>query len=487
MRIATEDLLKEYQIGHLFPDFPPDFTPPWLLDPNYVAPSMQPVMYAIIGITTFLMSITVIARLIVRSPLKKSSWGFDDWLIIPAWLLTLGMVACEIFTINVGGVGHHSYDLSWAELVVDYRMAFIIFMFYIWSTLFTKLSIIAFYYRLAGPMDSRTYRILGPLVVWCISLTVTSMFLNIFGFSPVQAGWDLNLKLHKFTALPANRLWVALSALYTVTDVFILVIPLPMLWKLRMRTGKKIKLCFLFSLGAIACIAIAVRTIYLHRVYDSFDPTCRRFLILIFYANKKIDGGYIITIADQLETTIAIIAASIPALGALLMAVWDGGLVALLTWWQSANSYLGLTGESRSYPTVSSGTELKLKKKSTKQMADDSTDSDTKALSLPLQQNSTTKTNDSKSTLWKSWGHRNILNFTTRDDSQMQSTMNNTVDEEDGLPLHTGERMGMHTAGNNTATNGTFPMDQSFDLVIQHPRPYHNSWDEVEKRYSQRH
>jgi hypothetical protein len=277
MRIATEDLLKEYQIGHLFPDFPANFTPPWLLDPNYVEPTMQPVMYAIIGITTFFMCVVVIARLVVRSPLKKASWGFDDWLIIPAWLLTLGMVACEVYTIRFGGVGHHSYDLSWAELVLDYRMAFIIFMFYIWSTLFTKLSIIAFYYRLAGPMDSRTYRILGPLVVWCISITITSMFLNIFGFSPVQAGWDLNFKLKPFTALPANKLWVGLSALYTVTDVFILAIPLPMLWKLRMQTGQKIKLCLLFSLGAVACIAIAIRTIYLHRVYNSFDPTCKQF------------------------------------------------------------------------------------------------------------------------------------------------------------------------------------------------------------------
>jgi hypothetical protein len=277
VHVDFDDLVKEYQIGHVFHDYPPNFLPPWINDPNYVSPSMQPVMYAIIGITTAVMCGVVTARLIVRSPLRKSVWGIDDWLIIPAFLLTLGVVVCEIYTIKVGGVGHHSYDLSWAELVVDYRMAFIIFMFYIWSTLFTKLSIIAFYYRLAGPTDSRLKLILGPLVVWCVSLTTTSMFLNIFGFKPIEAGWDLNAKLNPYTALPATKLWVALSAVYTVTDVFILIIPMPLVWRLHMRTEKKIQLTLLFSLGGIACVAIAVRTIYLHRVYDSFDPTCTCF------------------------------------------------------------------------------------------------------------------------------------------------------------------------------------------------------------------
>jgi hypothetical protein len=275
MFISSEDLIKMYQIGHVFPDFPSGFTPPWLTDPNYVRPSTQPVLYAVIGVTTLAMCIVVIARLIVRSHLKKSVWGFDDWLILPAWILTLGMIICELYTIKVGGVGHHSYDLTWAQLVIDYKMAFIIFMFYIWSTLFTKLSIIAFYYRLARPTNSPVLYILGPLVVICISLTTTTMFLCVFGFKPIPAAWDLNLKLQPYTSLPARTLWVALSGVYAAIDIFILIIPMPLIWGLHMKTTRKLKICTVLGLGAVACVAIVVRTFYIHRVYDSFDPTCK--------------------------------------------------------------------------------------------------------------------------------------------------------------------------------------------------------------------
>jgi hypothetical protein len=275
MRPTIADLFKEYQIGHNFPDFPANFTPPWFTDPNYVEPNKQPVMYAIIGITTFFMCVIVIARLVVRGHFKKSAWGLDDWLIVPAWILTLALIVCELYTIKVGGVGHHSYDLTWDELCTDYLLAFILFTFYIWSTLFTKLSIIAFYWRLPGNTESRMRRVIPPLVVWCISLTTTSMFLNVFGYSPVKAAWDLNAKLEPYTEIPATRLWVALSAVYTVTDVFILVMPMPLVWKLHMPIQKRIRLCCLFGLGGVACIAIAVRTIYIHRVYSSFDPTCK--------------------------------------------------------------------------------------------------------------------------------------------------------------------------------------------------------------------
>lgn len=488
MVVATEDLLKMYQIGHVFPDFPENFTPPWLLNSNYVAPTRQPVLYIIIAITTFFMCVVVMARLIVRSRLKKSVWGFDDWLILPAWLLTLGMVVCEIYSIKVGGIGHHSYDLSWSQLVIDYRMAFIIFMLYIWSTLFTKLSIIAFYYRLTGPTKSSIQRILGPLVVFCISLTTTTTFLSVFGFSPRQAGWDLNYKLRPYTALPAHKLWVSLSAVYAVTDIFILVIPMPLVWSLHIRTERKAKICLVFGLGGVACVAIIVRTFYLYRVYDSFDPTCTHCLLCFgFNANRSSDGGYIITIADQLETTIAIIAASLPALSAILNNMGNSSIVALQNCWEATTTYVGLSSRFRSYPTVSSVLELETKDKNHKQLSNDSDNSDTKTLSLPPQQNSSASPSySSKPKRWRSWRNRNVIKLNTYNDSQTQSTLNNTVDLESSQHLCIPERLGSQSTSGSAAFNGTFHMDRSFDLVIQHHEAEKNSWADVDRRYAQK-
>jgi hypothetical protein len=222
-----------------------------------------------------------------------------------------------------------------------------------------------------------------------------------------------------------------------------------------------------------------------------------RVFTLTFTADR-LDGGYIVTIADQLEMTIAIIAASLPALGAILVTVWNDGAIALVTWWDAAHSYFGMTGRSRSFPTVTSavppgippgvhvGIELKPNKKTMKQLTENSTDSDTNTLSLPVQQNATSHSSHTRSGRWKPWGNRNILNFTTRDDSQVQSTVTSTVDQDDDWPLGPGEVMGISPLGNRAGNKGTNFMDQSFDLVIQKNDTKPDSWVDVERGYSRK-
>jgi hypothetical protein len=67
-----------------FPDFPKNFVPPGLIDPNYVPPNKsRPLLiyaYFMVGFTT----LTVILRLFIRKWIKEMLFGWDDYLIIPA-------------------------------------------------------------------------------------------------------------------------------------------------------------------------------------------------------------------------------------------------------------------------------------------------------------------------------------------------------------------------------------------------------------------
>ncbi|EKG18705.1 hypothetical protein MPH_04051 [Macrophomina phaseolina MS6] len=59
-----------------------------------------------------------------------------------------------------------------------------------------------------------------------------------------------------------------------LTDLAILVLPMPLLWKLNMKTGKKIAMVLIFGSGLIACISPMVRFSTLHYVTTgSFDIT----------------------------------------------------------------------------------------------------------------------------------------------------------------------------------------------------------------------
>jgi hypothetical protein len=66
-----------------FPDFPKNFVPPSLTDPNYVPPNKsRPLLiyaYFMLGFTT----LAVTLRLWIRKKVKGMAFGLDDYLIIP--------------------------------------------------------------------------------------------------------------------------------------------------------------------------------------------------------------------------------------------------------------------------------------------------------------------------------------------------------------------------------------------------------------------
>jgi hypothetical protein len=80
--LDMETILKQY------PQFPINFIPPSLTDPNYKPPNRGPAIAAACIVMLTLMVIIVIARLLVRGVWRRQLWGLDDWWIIPATVNT---------------------------------------------------------------------------------------------------------------------------------------------------------------------------------------------------------------------------------------------------------------------------------------------------------------------------------------------------------------------------------------------------------------
>src|ERR1700753_1705432 len=109
-------LLQFLQYASQFPDYPKNFTPPGLLDPNYVPPTnyvrLERYTYAMGAI----MTIVVLARLWIRKRIKVMVFGWDDWLAIPGLVLSLGLFAVVILLVRIGGAGRHVYDVSFDRI-----------------------------------------------------------------------------------------------------------------------------------------------------------------------------------------------------------------------------------------------------------------------------------------------------------------------------------------------------------------------------------
>lgn len=109
-----------------------------------------------------------------------------------------------------------------------------------------KASLIAFYLQV---FHDRRFRIACWIVLAFIGLTtVIIQFLTIFACTPIESFWDRDIK---GKCLDIGAIGFANSALAITQDLIILIMPMPSLFKLQMKTWRKLAVAFMFAVGAL--------------------------------------------------------------------------------------------------------------------------------------------------------------------------------------------------------------------------------------------
>ncbi len=119
---------------------------------------------------------------------------------------------------------------------------------YLWAIMFAKLSILALYIRIFGVHRTfeKTAWLVGAIIVfYCIACTPMYILACIPGgarsFAQIQAN----------QCVPYLGLSIAVGAINIATDTVLLVLPVPMLVRLQMSTGRKIAMLFVFGTGLV--------------------------------------------------------------------------------------------------------------------------------------------------------------------------------------------------------------------------------------------
>lgn len=120
---------------------------------------------------------------------------------------------------------------------------------------------------------------------------------------------DIFRKRIEWKCFDLVRLYYSQASLNLLSDVIILLLPLPTLIRLRMPTLKRLCLLMVFSVGLLVPVAAAFRIWALH-LWSGSGPVDSRYY-----------GGYII-FWDQVELNTAIICASAPSLQPLFKRVF---------------------------------------------------------------------------------------------------------------------------------------------------------------------
>lgn len=119
------------------------------------------------------------------------------------------------------------------------------------------MSILLLYHRIFP--SKRLKRVCIAVGIFVLCYSVTTVFTNIFQCTPVDSNWDMSVEAH---CVDLNTALVVLSSINVLTDIIILVLPMPLIWRLKITTRRKMQLSCIFLLGVFVTIVSMVRVVY---------------------------------------------------------------------------------------------------------------------------------------------------------------------------------------------------------------------------------
>ncbi|KAI1173321.1 hypothetical protein F4777DRAFT_457325 [Nemania sp. FL0916] len=271
--------------------------PPQGVVPNFVDPPNQMSRnIAIHAVFLTLSTLFVTMRIYTRLWISKIGLGPDDYLCLFAYgaVVTWSGILLESFR---WGIGRHMWDEPMEWLVPALKFETVASLVHHTGSNTVKLSILFLYRRLFDLRTKAKYFINGAIVAVAIlyfALLIAIIFLCI----PVQKAWDNSIDGHCSDPVPVTYLSGVSNS---VIDIYVLLVPVPLLWKLNMRPKQKLKLSAVFGIGIFACAASLVRLGFTPVLQSDPDSTYNLALVSA-WATIEINVGLICSCLILLPT-----------------------------------------------------------------------------------------------------------------------------------------------------------------------------------------
>ncbi|KAI9882493.1 MAG: hypothetical protein M1823_005765 [Watsoniomyces obsoletus] len=267
------------------------------------------VSYCVFGLAIF----TTVVRLVTRARLLRQL-GSDDWLIGVAMVIGIALVPLQeeiskavrnmleaLFVNGPPGMAPPSPEAMHFGARAG-RLNYVAGVLYLVEIGTIKISILAFYRRFVPkePYYPILYALGGSIVIF----TLATVLAFIFQCTPVSGAWDM---LVVTCRVDVARLQLGICIFNLLTDIFILLLPIPTVWQLQVNIKKKLGLIILFSLGVLGTVVTALRTRKVVELTELGPGNLVRAMLLVVDIIKW----------SQLEINLIITCANCPAFAAL--------------------------------------------------------------------------------------------------------------------------------------------------------------------------
>ncbi|KAL2823296.1 hypothetical protein BDW59DRAFT_163458 [Aspergillus cavernicola] len=244
-----------------------------------------------------IVTLFVLLRFSIRAYYRQWA-GVEDWTCFFAWILFMGYCGIAIMAGKYGG-GFHYSDVSDENLVLYRKFCYVATVLYCPMALLTKVALLSILIRIFAPYKSKIlfiYIFLGAIALYYTIAEIVKIRIC----DPVPAYW---------TGAPASCLdqraaLIADSVISMVSDILILVLPLPLTWSLQMSRNKKLRVIGMLSAGGLATAFSIYRLVLVLRDGSSPDITIV-FICVILSGNAEGGVGLICACLPSLNIIIA--------------------------------------------------------------------------------------------------------------------------------------------------------------------------------------
>ncbi|KAF2202070.1 hypothetical protein GQ43DRAFT_10513 [Delitschia confertaspora ATCC 74209] len=259
--------------------------------------NLQPLAYAVASVTFFFGTITIFLRFYCRLLLLRT-WGWDDWISVLIFLVSIGQQIILYMFLHYGcGLHIAVLDGYHGEQII--KWLFIEEVFYYCVHFVIKNAFLFFYLRLSPDKNFRLMVFLG--FGTNAAIFVINVLMAFFQCVPMDEIFHPGTHPNAF-CIEKLVLLIVPSILNIFQDLYILLLPIRTVWGLQMSLRRKIAVLSIIGFGASAVLVAALRLIPLFEMNSSPD--------LSFVLGKMV-------IVAAVEVQLAIVAVNLPSLKAL--------------------------------------------------------------------------------------------------------------------------------------------------------------------------
>ncbi|KAI9727077.1 MAG: hypothetical protein M1828_007278 [Chrysothrix sp. TS-e1954] len=280
-----------------------------------------PAVLVVTTVMVVLATVFVTLRLLSRFAIVQRGATVDDYVIVLAWVISVGLSFAICYATRFG-LGKHERDIPDRQRDKLDELNYTFMVLYNPALMATKTSIMLFYLTLAKTGQ----RLFKWLTIGNILLTdlvgFALLMLNILQCRPVSAAYQDLPTSQNVHCIDFVTLYLSSAPLNIITDLIILLLPVPILKNMTLPRKQKIILYITFGFGIFVAVVDVVRMSYLEQAQVTRAKNADRESMTQSGDERETDFSWYASLSfmwSAIEVNVGIMCACVPALKPLVL------------------------------------------------------------------------------------------------------------------------------------------------------------------------